>query len=120
MHRLRNLASQQPPFITVTHKGGPGVAFVHTEPAAVLDTCLVLTPQADARPLEERLADMFIHAALISMNKWRFTYARTCTRERIGDLKLDAVQVSADKRQLLVSKISSLLKVLEELHNSPM
>ena len=94
------------------------MAFVHTEPAAVLDTCLVLMPPADARPLEERLADMLLHAALISLNSWRFTYTRTCTRDRIGDFELDAAKVSHEDHAKLVKTVVKWLALLDKVHKN--
>jgi type I restriction enzyme M protein len=97
---------QKPPFITVTHKGTPGVAFVQTEACAVSETCMVLVPQLDGRSEEERLADMFLHAVLITSNSWRFDFARPCTRERIAELPLQsASSISAASRAKLVATI---------------
>ena len=98
--------TQKPPFITVTHKGTPGLAFVQTEACTVSNTCMVLAPQLDDRAEEEQLADMFLHAALITSNRWRFDYARGCTRERIADLPLQpACSISAASREKLVASI---------------
>jgi type I restriction enzyme M protein len=108
-------ASQKPPFISVTHKGSPGKAFVQTEACAVSNTCMALVPRPDARALEEQLADMFLHAALITSNSWRFDYARTCSRERIAGLPLDAANsISAENRAQLVKTVTFWLRKLRE------
>ena len=102
-------------------QGGPGLAFVHTQPCAVLSTCLVLKPVAkpdDTRADAEKLADVFLIAALITSNSWRFNYARKCTRERISVLPLDAVNnLTAEQRAGLVAQVAQLLPMINDVHN---
>ncbi len=111
--------TQAPPFITVTLKGTPGLAFVHTEPCAVLNSCLVLRPvltPGDTRAEADRLADLFLYAGLITSNSWRFNYARVCSRDRIAGLPLDALNSLSDQqRSDLVNRIEQLLSVIEEV-----
>jgi hypothetical protein len=76
------------------------------EACTVSNVCIVLAPQLDDRAVEERLADMFLHAALITSNSWHFDYERTCTRERIAELPLqDAMSISPEGRAKLVKII---------------
>ena len=114
-------ATQEPPFITVSLQGTPGLAFVHTQPCAVLKTCLVLKPVVnldDTRAEEEKLADMFLIAALITSNSWRFNYLRKCMAERIADLPLDAVKrLTAEQRAGLVAQVAHLLPVLKDVQS---
>jgi hypothetical protein len=78
---------------------------------------MALVPRPDARALEEQLADMFLHAALITSNSWRFNYARTCSRERIAGLPLDAANsISAENRAQLVEDVKYWLQKLRDMH----
>ena len=105
----------------MTLKGGPGLAFVHTQPCAVLSTCLVLKPvfTLDGTRAEvEQLAEMFLIAALITSNSWRFNYARKCTRERISVLPLDAVNnLTTAQRAGLVAQVAQLLPMITDVHS---
>jgi hypothetical protein len=106
---------QEGPFITVTHAGTPGLAFVQTAACAVLETCLVLVPLPDARPKEEQLVDMFMAAALITSNSWRFDYSRTCSKERIAGISLDCIRsMSTANRAQLVARVRFWLGKIEE------
>ena len=65
------------PFVTVAQTGTIGEAFVQLEPCAVNDDCLVLLPR------EGKLPMLFITAAIIRLERWRFTYGRKLTPSRI-------------------------------------
>ena len=73
----------EPGFVTAAQTGSIGEAFVQLEPCAVNDDCLVLLPK-------ERLstAKLVIAAALIHSEKWRFSYGRKLTPERIAGFRL--------------------------------
>ena len=73
-----------PPFITVASTGTIGEAFVQLEPCAVNDDCLILLPKDD----EMSLANYFICAAIIRAEKWRFSYGRKITPQRIAEYKM--------------------------------
>lgn len=72
------------PFVTVAQTGSIGEAFVQSEPCGVNDDCLVLLPKEKEFPL----ACLFIAAAIIRLEKWRFSYGRKLTPSRISDYKM--------------------------------
>ncbi|MGC4028782.1 MAG: N-6 DNA methylase [Steroidobacteraceae bacterium] len=73
-----------PPFVTVAQTGSIGEAFVQLEPAAVNDDCLVLLPREGEDVTE---ADLVIAAACLHAEKWRFTYGRKLTPDRIREFR---------------------------------
>lgn len=75
----------KPPFITVAQTGSIGEAFVQHEPCGVNDDCLILLPK---NPLRFPSACLFIAAAIIRLEKWRFNYGRKLTPERICSFKM--------------------------------
>lgn len=74
-----------PPFITVPCTGSIGEAFVQAEPCAVTSNCLILLPK-NARKFG--LVRMAMVAAAIRMEKWRFSYGRTLTPQRLAEIAL--------------------------------
>ena len=75
----------EPPFVTVAQTGNIGEAFVHFEPCAVNDDCLVLLPKEGADISD---AQLVLAAASIRSEKWRFTYGRKLTPRRIASFSL--------------------------------
>lgn len=73
----------KPPFVTVAQTGSIGEAFVQTEPCGVNDDCLVLLPKSNLP-----LSCLFIAAATIRLERWRFSYGRKLTPSRIKDFKM--------------------------------
>lgn len=73
----------KPPFITVAQTGSIGEAFVQSEPCGVNDDCLVLLPKTNLP-----LATLFIAAAVIRIEKWRFSYGRKLTPSRINEFSM--------------------------------
>ena len=73
----------KPPFVTVAQTGSIGEAFVQSEPCGVNDDCLVLLPKS-----ELPLASLFIAAAIIRIEKWRFSYGRKLTPSRINEFRM--------------------------------
>lgn len=73
------------PFVTVAQTGSIGEAFVQTEPCGVNDDCLILLPcqESDLSP-----ARLFIAAAVIRLEQWRFSYGRKLTPSRIAEYHL--------------------------------
>lgn len=69
------------PFLTVAQTGSIGEAFVQLEPCAVNDDCLILLPKTDVFLQPEEL---FVAAACLYLEKWRFNYGRKLTPERIA------------------------------------
>jgi|GEM_PF-515225 len=78
----------QPPFITVAQTGSIGEAFVQTEPCGVNDDCLILIPKPEHELTE---AELFIAAAIIRLERWRFSYGRKLTPSRIVGFKMERI-----------------------------
>lgn len=76
----------QPPFVTVAQTGSIGEAFVQTEPCGVNDDCLILLPK---KGKDISVALLFIAAAVIRLEKWRFSYGRKLTPSRIAEYRID-------------------------------
>ena len=75
----------KPPFVTVASTGTIGEAFVQLEPCGVNDDCLILLPKKN---LDLPPACLFIAAAIIRLEKWRFSYGRKLTPARICEFKM--------------------------------
>lgn len=75
----------EPPFVTVAQTGSIGEAFVQMEPCAVNDDCLLLLPRQGVSEAKLVLAAATLHA-----EKWRFSYGRKLTPQRIAEFKLPA------------------------------
>jgi len=73
-----------PPFIPVAQTGSIGEAFVQTEPCGVNDDCLILLPK---RGKSISTPMLFFAAAIIRLEKWRFSYGRKLTPSRIASYK---------------------------------
>lgn len=69
----------EPPFVTVPSTGSIGRAHVQKWPCGVTDDCLILLPKKDV-PREM----LYIAAAVIRNERWRFNYGRKITPERIA------------------------------------
>ena len=74
----------QPPFVTAAQTGSIGESFVQLEPCAVNDDCLILLPRND----KTTTAQLILAAAVLRLERWRFTYGRKLTPSRICDFKL--------------------------------
>lgn len=75
----------EPPFITVPCTGSIGEAFVQLEPCAVTSNCLILLPK---NPKQFNIVRMAMVATAIRMEKWRFSYGRTLTPQRLAELNI--------------------------------
>ncbi len=73
-----------PPVLTVAQTGSIGAAFVQREAAGVNDDCLVLAARDPALPL----ALFYQAAAVLRLERWRFSYGRKLTPARIAGLPL--------------------------------
>lgn len=73
----------EPPFVTVAQTGSIGEAFVQLEPCAVNDDCLVLLPKPNVSE-----ATLVLAAATLHAEKWRFSYGRKLTPQRIAEVKM--------------------------------
>ena len=103
----------EPPFVTVAQTGSIGEAFVQLEPCAVNDDCLVLLPREGVQ-----LVDLVL--ATLHAERWRFSYGRKLTPQRIADFRLPKSSDAREwvERKLLVNQIvidASLQPYLAEL-----
>lgn len=69
----------KPPFVTVPSTGSIAVAHVQEWPCGVTDDCLLLLPKEGVRH-----AMLYVAAAAIRNERWRFSYGRKATPERIA------------------------------------
>ena len=72
-----------PPFVSVPSTGSIAIAHVQEWPCGVTDDCLLLSPK-EGTPH----AMLYIAAAAIRNEKWRFSYGRKATPARIADFPL--------------------------------
>lgn len=72
-------AIMEPAFVTVPSTGTIGAAHVQEWPCGVTDDCLLLLPKDGVRH-----SMLYIAAAVIRNESWRFSYGRKATPERIG------------------------------------
>lgn len=73
----------EPPFITVPRTGSYGEARVQEYPCAASSDCLVLIPKPGTP-----IAALYVAAATIRDEKWRFDYSRKLTPDRIAGFPL--------------------------------
>ncbi|MGH8012896.1 MAG: HsdM family class I SAM-dependent methyltransferase [Candidatus Binataceae bacterium] len=73
----------KPPFVTVPSTGSIGEASVQEFPCGVVDDCLLLFAK-QGTPLEA----LYIAAATLRRERWRFDYGRKITPERIAGFPL--------------------------------
>jgi type I restriction enzyme M protein len=74
-----------PPFVTVPSTGSIGQANVQEWPCGVTDDCLILVPKEGVR--RELL---YVAAAVVRSERWRFNYGMKATPDRIRDYPLPA------------------------------
>lgn len=74
----------QPPFVTVPSTGSYGEARIQEWPCGVTDDCLLLTPK-DGTPPEL----LYVAAAVIRNERWRFNYGMKVTPARIAAYPLN-------------------------------
>ena len=68
-----------PPFVTVPSTGSIAIAHVQEFPCGVTDDCLILLPKSGV-PHEL----LYVAAAVVRSEAWRFSYGRKATPERIA------------------------------------
>ena len=100
------------PFVTVPSTGSIGEAFVQLWPCGVTDDCLILTPK-DGTDFE----DLFIAAAVLRLERWRFNYGRKVTPSRIAHMKVDRdlilkehIRVSFGNAHVLMRDVQAALE----------
>jgi predicted RNA methylase len=87
----------RPPFVTVPSTGSYGEARVQERPCGVADDCLILTPKKDT-PREY----LYIAAAVIRSERWRFNYGMKVTPARIAayPLVVDSARLAVIQEHL--------------------
>ncbi len=85
------------PFVTAPGTGSIGEANVQLWPCGVTDDCLLLFPKPGTT--EE---DLWLAAATIRLERWRFNYGRKMTPARVGDFVLsqDAPLIEQTKKAI--------------------
>ena len=73
----------QPPFVTVPGNGSIAYAHVQEWPCGVADDCMILLPKAGVQH-----SMLYVAAAAIRNERWRFSYGRKATPDRIADFPL--------------------------------
>lgn len=72
-------AIMEPAFVTVPSTGSIAIAHVQEWPCGVTDDCLLLLPKEGVRH-----AMLYVAAAVIRSESWRFSYGRKATPERVA------------------------------------
>jgi type I restriction enzyme M protein len=72
-----------PPFATIPSTGTIGAGFVQRLPCGVTDDCLILLPKENV-PVEM----LYTAAAVVRLERWRFSYGRKITPQRIANFKI--------------------------------
>ena len=98
----------KPSFVTVAQTGSIGEAFVQTEPCGVNDDCLILIPKKGKVVSD---AMLFIVAAVIRLEKWRFSYGRKLTPSRIAEYSFD---VSSDLENWVSHRVNQWKEITEK------
>ena len=75
----------KPPFVTAPRTGSIGEAFVQLYPCGVTSDCMILVPNR-----ETKLEDLYIAAAIIRLERWRFDYSRKITPSRLAAIRTNA------------------------------
>lgn len=112
----------QAPFVTVAQTGTIGEAFVQLEPCGVNDDCLILLPKENS---QLPTSCLLIAAAIIRLERWRFSYGRKLTPSRIcgfamkrmPDLEAWADEQLTKWRKIAESAVNSYAPVQE--NNAP-
>ncbi|WP_336986716.1 HsdM family class I SAM-dependent methyltransferase [Altererythrobacter aquiaggeris] len=73
----------KPPFVTVPSTGSIAIAHVQEWPCGVTDDCLLLSPKEGVSH-----AMLYVAAAAIRKERWRFSYGRKATPARIAGFPL--------------------------------
>ena len=93
----------EPPFVTVPSTGSIGQANIQRWPCGVTDDCLILVPK-----LGVRTELLYIAAAVIRSERWRFNYGMKATPSRIQDYLLPADEE-------LVEQVSTLILAAQRI-----
>jgi len=101
----------QAPFVTVAQTGSIGEAFAQIEACGVNDDCLILLPK-EGQDLP--LSCLFIAAAIIRLERWRFSYGRKLTPQRISSFRMSRMP---DLEQWVEDKLKVWFEITESAVN---
>jgi len=105
----------KPPFVTVPSTGSIGEAFVQKWPCGVTDDCLLLIPREGT---DEN--DLYLAAAVIRLERWRFNYGRKITPERIAHMRVRRdVKLKGWIRERRSPADRFMMRAMEALSYSP-
>ena len=93
----------KPPFVTVPRTGSIGEAFVQLLPCGVTSDCLLLIPKEDTE-----LEDLFLAAATVRLEKWRFNYGRKITPTRVAEFVLNRSQQVRERVQRRIQLVADV------------
>ena len=91
----------EPPFVTVPRTGSIGEAFVQLLPCGVTSDCVLLIPKDDTE-----LEDLFLAAATVRLEKWRFNYGRKITPTRVAEFVLNRSQQVRERVQRRIQHVA--------------
>ncbi len=107
----------EPTFVTVAQTGSIGEAFVQREACGVNDDCLLLM----ARAPDLSLAHHYVAAAILRLEKWRFTYGRKLTPDRIREFAMHPsrnliarVETEVERWDAVIEQALALFPAAEE------
>ncbi|MDQ2808320.1 MAG: N-6 DNA methylase, partial [Chloroflexota bacterium] len=103
-----------PPFVTVAQTGTIGEAFVQMEPCGVNDDCLILLPKAGT---QLPVSSFFIAAAIIRLERWRFSYGRKLTPFRISDFRMSRMPQLESWVEDQLARWSKIIEAAVEAYN---
>jgi type I restriction enzyme M protein len=95
------------PFVIVAQTGSIGEAFVQMELCGVNDDCLILLPREKQ---DLPLSCLFIAAAIIRLERWRFSYGRKLTPQRISSFRMSRMP---SLEQWVESKLQGWSEIME-------
>ena len=93
----------KPPFVTVPSTGTIGQAHVQEWPCGVTDDCLILVPKKGV-PYEM----LYIAAAVIRSERWRFNYGMKATPERISQYPLPTGERLLERTRSMIASASKI------------
>lgn len=106
----------EPPFATVPSTGSIGQALVQEWPCGVTDDCLIMVAKEGAT-----IEHLYIAAAVVRSERWRFNYGMKATPTRIARYPLPLGESLIREVRILIdaaSKIENLaLEVAEDEHD---
>ena len=97
------------PLISVPRTGSIGEAYVQEYNCSVDDNCIVLKPKK-----ELEIEFLYFIATIIREEKWKFTYGRVITPDRLENVKFDLKFY--DKQKIIIIRNRILKKVENFLH----